>query len=238
MVIRKTSKKDLSTKLSNNKKATVQEFNYNSKEYEKFEKAYEKKITQEKKLEKERIEMEKKEAKRKYDIIMNYMTKFANTLYEKELDEFWVFPDKPGFKKITSKKFNEMKKVFVQNPDKYKGTRLCFVKILPHHDDENESFMKRYGIWLRIKLTSFHIGEKGDITNKLHRDYSSLIMWETPDFAISKPTFKFIETMVQLTMGKKHVFPSLLGVPLTQVMGILKKYKVDISDSFTPLAGI
>lgn len=239
MVIKKSKKTD---RLKNNISS-----------YEQRELERDRKYKEELRLKKQK-ELEEKLAKEHmHKVVKEYLDKLQSSLKEKGLGHYYLDFDTETYTKIKKDDFSKIskniKKDFNSLPkkeaiEKYKSTKAIQIKFLFHHNDKDDSLMKSSDIWLRVGISRLTIDDKGDFETDCRKfwDANCVMVWEPKDFAITKPTFKFINAVTHIL--KSHAFgcgAGFVGVPLPQVIrNINKKLGLDIkiNDYLTPLAGI
>lgn len=186
---------------------------------------------------KNKIKYDKAEKERQAKIIRPYLERLEAQVDEKNLRTFFVFPDRTGFKKIHMN-VKEMKKFVLTNVDKYKNRPVVFFTISFHHDEPDNSLHRKFDIWMGCGFTVFYMDDNCRFDNPMKPAFGGHYMWKTEDFKTTKFSLKLIEEIMYPVVAKKTDFTSLLGYRITEVITILKKIKVDLSDILNPLAGV
>ncbi len=237
MVIRKISKKADVSKSSDKKQIIKKESKKELSGDELFDKIQKERIekeAQEKKAAEQKIIDAKNERVRAEGIIVPYLESLVVQLKEKEFFSFWTWPDRKGFKKINKTTYDEMQKI-VKSDEKYFDRLIAHIKIYTGHKNK---YSRKYGTWLSVDISIFHIDEEGNLKNKKDPSWGCHVIWEDDDFKISKLSFKLIEELMRITAAKRHRCESLAGYRLVKVVDALKKKKIDISEFLHPLAGM
>ena len=197
----------------------------------------EEKETKEAKAKIKAAEEAKKEEAHKHKVIYKYVSGLDTKLDEMGMKRFWVWLDKPGFKKIVME-FKDMQKKLHKNPEKYKGRHLADFVIKTRHD--------RHGIkdtfgsadaWMMIDMTIRKIDDNGDINGR-HKPWGCDWRWESNDFKITKFSFKFLAKMAKIFEKHKLNYPSIGGIELRLIMETLASKKIKFGDVLQPLANI
>ena len=179
----------------------------------------------------------KKEEARKHKIIFKYLTKLDARLKESDMTHFWVWPDKPGFKKIIMS-YKEMQKHIYSDVDKYKGRNIAHFAIqLRHHKHGQTPLFGQKDMWMGISLIVRKIDNTGKLDGK-HTAWGCDWNWLTDDFKITKFSFKFLERMMRYVNTQSVRCESIGGMPLSIVMEILDEAGAKIKDVLEPLANV
>jgi len=179
----------------------------------------------------------KNEYERKRKIIVPYLNKLQEQIEEKDLYDFWIFPENKSFKKIP-KTFEEMEEILAKKPEVYGKRKIVYITLHFHQNEKDDSLHRKTGNWFGIIINGYNIDKNGKLIIG-RKKFGGHISWKTDDFAITKFSFKLIERIVKLVAeGDIIHFPTIFGTSLTQVVEMLKRDKIDISDTFQPLAGI
>lgn len=192
----------------------------------------------EKKLQKEKdkLAQQEKEQQRLEKIIIPYVEKLDMQLNEKQLYSFWIFADLSGFNKILVT-YDEMEKLLKEDVKKYANRTVCYFSICPHHDITKQSIYYGTDIWLTSSIITIQLDDKCNIIGKNVKRSRCDIAWETPDFKISKLTFKLLETIMHIMAEHHYNYTSLLGNSLDYMIRDLQKKGHDLSAALTPLGG-
>ena len=189
-------------------------------------------IKNKKKAEKELEALKEKERMEK--LIVPYLDSLVEHLIKNKTHEFFIFTDRAGFKKIKIQ-YSEMKKLLKENIDKYKNRRLAFFSVCTHHKSGETSMSRELGLWLTVTLIIFNLDNKANLTG--NETWGCKFSWKYNDFKITKFTYKFLEALMYPVADHKYFTKSLKGISISEIIKDLKKMKIDISDSFTPLGG-
>lgn len=173
------------------------------------------------------------EKKRKAVIIRKYLTKLDEQIKEKNLNYFWTFPDRSGFKKIgKGLGYEKMQKLIQKDIDKYSNRQIMYFSIRLMHNKSDTSTHREYDTWLLVDTLAFKINSKGD----LKADGGCHYVWKDEDFQLTKFSFKLLETIMYPVSEHKLKCISLMGYPLSFVIDKLKKEGVSFKDVLSPLA--
>lgn len=184
-----------------------------------------------KKTSKKPIKKEKSEEE-KDKVIGKYIAKLEDALREKKQFSFWVFPNTPGFKKVTEVSFDMMQKVFKQDVEKYANTQICHFKI------STRKAKDKYGTWISVTIWVITSDKDANIRGNKIKDNGCTFKWDSDDFKTTKFSFKLLEAMMHVVAENKHSCGSLLGFPITWVLNEMKKKKINLDDYLSPLSGI
>ena len=188
------------------------------------------------KLEKENSD--KLEKERMLVIINKYLDSLDTQLTEKDSWEFWIFPDRSGFKKYKNKSLKYMQKMVNKDVEQYKNRNIALINIKTLHGYENkDTFHSRAGIMLSVNISIFPIDKNG-ILNGKNNSWGLDFTWHINDFSISKFSFKLLERILESVQTHKLFGTHLVGISLSHVINKLKKLKVNLDDVLKPLAGI
>ena len=175
------------------------------------------------------------EKKRKAVIIRKYLTKLDEQIKEKDLNYFWTFPDRSGFKKIGKGfSYEKMQKLVQKDIDKYANRQIMYFSIRLEHKSADTSTHRKYDTWILVDTLTFKINSKGEFK----ADGGCHYVWKDDDFKLTKFSFKLLETIMHPIAEHKLKCISLMGFPLSWVIDRLKKEGVDFSDVLSPLAKI
>ena len=173
---------------------------------------------------------------KKEEIIEDYLDSLDKMLKEKQLYQYWVFPDRKVFKRI-QKSTTDMDKTIKSDLNKYKNRKIAYIKIDPNTKNCT-SHQREIGIYLSVSISIFQIDEKGSHNNPKLRSWGCRIVWHEKDFKCTKLSFKLLEEIIKIVADKKHKCLALYGVPITKIVNDLKKKNIDIDHVLIPLAGI
>jgi hypothetical protein len=171
-----------------------------------------------------------KEQKEK--IIVDYITKLEQTLKDSDLQSFWVFADRSGFKKIKGINQGKMQKILKTNVKKYANRELCQIKIIPSYKPD------KYGTYLLVSILVLYLDGDANMQGREVKTNSCEFLWSMDDFKITKFSFKLIERMMHIVANYEHSCTSFMGFHIEKVINDMKKRKIDISECLTPLSGI
>ena len=180
---------------------------------------------------------DKKEYERRRKIIIPYLKNLREQVLEKNLRNFWAFPDNATFKKIKCNSIQEMQKKLDKNPDLYAGRKICFITLHFEQNKPDDSWHRRDDTWFGVFIDGFNIDENGKLIMGRQK-FGGHYVWKTKDFAITKFSFKLLEKTMRLMETNKLRLKSIMGFNMDFVVKKLKEQKIDISDLFQPLAGI
>lgn len=183
-------------------------------------------------------ELKKKEYARTSKLIFNHLESLTIQLEEKDIYTFWTFPDRTGFKKILNMSIEEMEKKIKKNPKRYAGRKISRILISPHHDENETSFNRKEDIWLSVRISVYQINDKSEMRSYENPSWSCTFIWETDDFKITKISLQLLERIMQVVATQDITCPSLSGFPLHIIIKMFKKKGYDLSDLFSPLAGV
>lgn len=195
----------------------------------------EQRIVDEKKIKDKQL-AKKKEENHLKELVIPYLDKLEFQLEEKQLDEFWTFPDRSGFKKIKNISFEQMKKLIKQDVEKYAERKICLVQVSFQHNKPLTSVYRKDGILLIVTIKVYHIDNKGILNGKNITNVSAF-NWTLYDFAITKITFKLLEVIMQIIVNNQYQSIGFSGLPIQVMIKELKQKKIDISDVLVPLSG-
>ena len=178
----------------------------------------------------------KKEEARKHKIIYKYMTKLAAKLKEDDSTHFWVWADKPGFKKLILD-YVDVKEALALDPEQYKKRHIAQFQIMLRHDKHGEE--RLFGdpdTWISVLITVYPLNDKAQLG--VLRPNSCIFAWTTDDFKITKFSFKLLEAIMRIVAAQELRYEGLSGNPLSHLLGVLKKRKFKLDHMFKPLAGV
>ena len=180
----------------------------------------------------------KKEESRKHAIVRKYILNLEKKFKEvTPSTHFWVWLDKPGFKKIKSS-FTEMQKMVSKNPEKYKGRNLAYFAIqFEYKNHGKETIFGNPDAWLSTSLSIHTIDNDGLLVGK-NKAWGCDWRWDTDDFKITKFSFKFLDRIMRIVETKKVQCPSIFGKRLSLVMEQIHEKRFKIDDVLQPLAGL
>jgi hypothetical protein len=174
-----------------------------------------------------------KEKKRAEKVIKSYLDKLEVQIKEKNLLNFWSFPDVKGFKKIWNfYNYKQIDKVIQDDLDKYANRQVMRFHITFSQNESVTSLARTNGNWFTVHMMLFEINNKGDIKNTNSCHYA----WRNGDFKITKFSFKLLETIMYPIANHIHGCASILGIPLWNVIEQLQLKGVDFTDVLKPLA--
>lgn len=174
-----------------------------------------------------------KEKKRAEKVIIAYLDKLEAQIKEKNLLNFWSFPDVKGFKKIWNNySYKQIDKVIQDDLNHYKNKQVMRFNIIFIHNDSKTSLARKNGNWFLISMMLFKIDDEGELENTSGCRFG----WRDNDFKITKFSFKLLETIMYPVANHKHSCISILGIPLWNVIEQLQKKGIDFTDVLKPLA--
>ena len=180
---------------------------------------------------------DKKEYERRRKIIIPYLDNLKRQINEKELRNFWAFPDNAVFKKIKCNSIQKMQKILDKNPSHYAGRKICFITLHFEQNEDDNSLHRKGDTWFGVNIDGFNIDKNGKLIKGLQK-FGGHFVWKTKDFALTKFSFKLLERIMRSMAIDNLRFPSIAGFDMDFIKKILKGMKVDTSDIFQPLAGI
>jgi hypothetical protein len=188
---------------------------------------------------KDKIKFEKNEKIRIRKIILPYLDNLISQIDEKDLSNFWTFPDRTGFKKLYKQthSLSELQEILNENLDMYKNRDIVRIKIMPFHGENVGSSYEKIGLMLAVGIVKFYIDKNG-IVNGNHDSYGLDFSWRYDDFKISKFSFKLLETIMQIVVNNKLMGPGIIGMSLFNVIKRITAKKIDIKSVLNPLAGV
>jgi len=179
----------------------------------------------------------KKEYERKRSIIVPYLNKLEKQIDDKDLTNFWVFPEHKGFKKHIGN-LQYMRDLISKHPSHYEGKKTAYITIFFRQNEPDDSFHRDIDTWLGVNIAGFMV-KNGKLTMDKEQ-FGGYIVWKTDDFAITKFSLKLVENFTKIMLNEDVCIPSIVGYKLNDVLNdIFKRRKVTISkEILTPLAGI
>jgi hypothetical protein len=202
--------------------------------YEEREKARQKKRLDEANAIKQKEIAKINEKKQAIETIVPYLKSLRMQLKNKHRLDFWSFPDRSGFKKISSR-FDDMQKMVQEDVEKYANRKICLFSIAIYlNPKEYKDFDHD---WLVVNMDIFHLDDKAKLNGK-NKGWSSCYSWRDEDFKITRFTFNLLEEIMHIVADKKHIFPNITGMPLHHVINDLKKKKISIAHVLNPLVGL
>jgi len=182
---------------------------------------------------------DKREYERRKKIIIPYLNNLENHIDEKNLNDFWAFPDNAVFKKIKCDSIQEMQEKLDKKPNLYAGRKICFITLHFEQNKPDSSWHRKEGTWFGVNIDGFNIDKNGKLIKGGRQKFGGHFVWKTKDFATTKFSFKLVERIMKLMAADDRFrFASMLGFDIDFVIRELKKIKVDISDLFQPLSRI
>ena len=175
------------------------------------------------------------EEKRMDKLIIPYLDNLQEQLVEKNLLQFWTFPDEPGFIKHKDIKFKDIQKFINKDIDKNINRNIASISILFYHNDKPTSMYRLENIYMKVSIAVFPIDNIG-IFNGKNKAWGADFIWYQDDFKITKFSFKLTKVILN-PVGNGKRYPSILGIPLTYVVNDLKKMGIDFGDTLDPLPG-
>ena len=179
----------------------------------------------------------KKEYERKRNIIVPYLNKLEKQIDDKDLTNFWVFPEHKGFKKHIGN-LQYMRDLISKHPAHYEGKKVAYITIFFRQNEPDDSFHRDIDTWLGVNIAGFMV-KNGKLTMDKEQ-FGGYIVWKTDDFAITKFSLKLVENFTKIMLNKDICIPSIVGYRLEIVLNdIFKRRKVTIDkEILTPLSGI
>jgi hypothetical protein len=176
-----------------------------------------------------------KEKNRKEVIIRAHLDKLEAKIREKDLLQFWAFPDRAGFIKI-GKNYGcaQMMKLMNKDLSKYVNRKIVLFSIKFEHNKPDTSTHREFDTWLRVDNLTFKVNPKGE----LKADGSCHYIWKTNDFKLTKFSFKLLETIMYPIADRVFSCTSMMGFPVSYVVRELKRKKINFDDVLKPLAGV
>jgi len=202
------------------------------------------KEAEEKKAAKQKIIDDAEEKERAHSIIFPYLDSLMSQLETKDLENFWVFPDRAGFLKNKNLNFNQMQTLLYKDVEKYKNRKVIYFTITAYHRENSKmeySFLN-IGTYLAVHMTVNVIDENGKMSD--HKVWGCKYKWEVEDFKMTKLSFKLLERIMEPIARKQKTCTSLIGMPLRNLLKDLKKLKdidgkyYNFDDLLNPLAGL
>lgn len=185
---------------------------------------------------KDKVDTDTKENMRLEKLVIPYMEKLVAQLQEKNLFNFWVFPDRSGFSKINNVGYDEMQKLLKEDVDKYANRTICRVSMIDREESVTSTYYQN-DIWLGLSIVIIHLDAKCNFKGAKVKRNRCDVMWKTPDFKITKLTFKLIETLMHIMAQNNYNYASLYGYPISYVLEDLQKKGHDLSAALIPLGG-
>lgn len=164
-------------------------------------------------------------------VVHDYMVKLAKTIKEKDLDAFWTFADRSGFKKIKNMTFNEMRDAMKEDIETYKNRQLVHIKINTHIPSN------QHGTHLFVNILVIFTDNEANIKGRSVRTNSCTMIWNTDDFKFTKFSLKLVEEIIEPIAEQIHSCGSFTGFSIKYVVDSLKKKKVFLKH-ISPLAGL
>jgi hypothetical protein len=147
-----------------------------------------------------------------------YLIKLKKTIFDKDLEQFCVFPDLKTFK-IIKKSEKEMVKIMKEKPEKYAGRQIAII-LLQFFPDGFKKNKDVFGISIRVCL----IEKNGSLT-KNTRNISSLYIRYRPH-ELEKHPFKIknLEKMIKWVQYR-YVESNFMGIFYDELEVKLDKLK-------------
>ena len=175
------------------------------------------------------------EKKRQAEIIIPYLKNLDRQLKEKDLDSFWSFPDRTGFKKIRGT-YKDIQKMVKENIKKYKNRKLAYTSIHIHYNEKNNTLHRKADIWLGVSLCIYNLDDKCNLDRR--PAWGCHYVWQSDDFKLTKLSFNLMEEIMYVITDRVTTCTSLMGFNITKVIKDIKKNGVDLSEHLNPLAGV
>lgn len=223
---KKTSKKTSKTKALKDRTNEVES------EYTKIRRLRLEKEAQEEAQRQLDIENEKKEKERQQKVITKYLDKLEAQVKEKEIKNFWVFMDAPGFKKISTLNKEDMQIFIFKNPEKFVNRQLAHIRMEFY---QNDNSLKQNGTFLFVAMAVYNIDKQGTLEGD-HEAEICRIIWKANDFKLTKFSLKLIEAMIRPVAAGKVDVISYYGQTITSVIKKFKDHGVNLYKYCEPLA--
>jgi hypothetical protein len=187
---------------------------------------------------KQKIVYDALEQKRMESIIFPYLDSLREKLKEKNLYNFWTFPDRSGFKKIKDYNRQKMQNFVDKDTKKYADRNIVEISIITFHRSEDDSkySFKNMGTFLGIDISVKPIDKNGKI--KSRDTWGGRFVWNAEDFKTTKISFKLLEKIMKIVVDDRMSFASITGTPVTRLLTDLKKNGYNLDDVLSPLAGV
>jgi hypothetical protein len=179
---------------------------------------------------------DKKEKARKAGVIYPYLEKLDKQLDEKNIGDFWTFPDRSGFKKINGS-FEKIEKMVKKDLDKYANRQIAYFTIYSFHKSKETGMHRKAGIWLGVTMAIFHIDKNGNLRGA-NQPTGCDYMWTDEDFKTTKFSFKLLERLMHPVAEHKIKCTSIFGFHISFIIKKMEKLGVDFSDILNPLANV
>ena len=187
---------------------------------------------------KQKIIDDAKEQKRMESIIFPYLDNLNEKLKEKNSFNFWIFPDRSGFKKMKNYNRKKMQEFLYKEPEKYANRNVVEISIITFHRSEDTSkySFKNMGTFLGVDISVNPIDKNGKMKDK--GTWGGRLVWNAEDFKITKMSFKLLEKITEIIVDDHTLFASLVGIPIKRLFPSFKKQGYKFDDVLSPLAGV
>jgi hypothetical protein len=185
---------------------------------------------------KDKEKADKVEKDRQAVIIRSYLDKLQAQIKEKNLESFWTFPDRKGFKKIHIGR-DDIEKLVKSDIKKYQNRPVVHFSLHFYHNEKN-TFERKMDIWFGVLFTTYELDKDCRMNNPLSHISGGHAIWKTEDFKVTKFSLKLIEELMYPVVARKHSCTSITGVKITKILADLKRKRVNLDDLLTPLAGV
>ena len=188
--------------------------------------------------EKDKIKDDQNEKKRQAVIIRPYLDNLRAQIQEKDIQDFWTFTDRKGFKKFRAT-YGEVKQLLKSDKKRFQNRRIAYLTIAFHQDEKETTMHRKNDIWLGVSFCIWQVDEDCNMTNPTFPSTGGHVCWKSDDFKTTKFSLKLIEKIMNIVNDNKAAYTSLLGLPITWIVDDLKtKKKIDISKYLNPLADV
>jgi hypothetical protein len=165
-------------------------------------------------------------------IVREYIDKLDKSLKEKDLQSFWTFADRSGFKKIKNMSFKDMQTALKEDVKKYANRKLCDITIATYPEPD------KYGTYLLVDILVIFTDDEANMKGKNCTTNSCAFLWSIEDFKLTKFSLKLVEAIMHPIADNIHTCTSFTGFHVTKVINDLRKKGVDLSDHIIPLPGL
>ena len=129
--------------------------------------------------------------------IETYFFKLKDKLEEKELNDFWIFPDRSDFKPIKNTTKKQIQSYLKKNVRYYAGKKIANV-YTTFRSKINFDNITEKDIIYRLNITIFDISEDGNIDTNISDSRSLTIVYNKKELAENHFSIKELEIMIKI----------------------------------------
>jgi len=134
--------------------------------------------------------------------IETYFFKLKDKLEEKELNDFWIFPDRTDFKPIKNKSRKQIQTYLKGKVRYYAGKKIANVYTI-FRPRINFNNIKEEDWIYTIKITIFEISEEGNIATNLGDSWALNIVYNKKELAENHFSIKELDIMIKIASDRK-----------------------------------